>query len=65
MSKSLTNEELINLVDQLEQRVAKFDGLYSILFQLEKKNVLLKELNEKLEGEPVSWKRNLSRVKER
>jgi len=49
LSKSPTYEELINLVDQLEQRVAKFDGLYSILFQLEKKNELLKELNEKLE----------------
>ncbi len=49
MSKLPIYEELINLVDQLEQRVAKFDGLYSILFQLEKKNELLKELNEKLD----------------
>jgi transposase len=72
LSKLPTYEELINLVDQLQQRVKEFDGLYSILFQLEKKNELLKELNEKLERkagqlekEAEQGKRNIERLRKR
>jgi transposase len=72
LSKLPTHEELIKLVDQLQQRVDGLDGLFSILFQLQKQNELLKELNERierkagqLEKEVEQWKRNTERLRKR